>query len=132
MRELKQQWRRYWMFSNVLFFKTGSDVCYFSFADTLQADWFIRNAQITWAVISDYHLLHDYHAIRIHETTITRYFAIAHTFFILASTCTVAVAVAVEALRMSKMQIITKCKYLICIFYAKQDKYSVPPLSLHK
>ena len=33
---------------DVLFFKTGSDVCYLSFADALQADWLIRNAQITW------------------------------------------------------------------------------------
>ena len=30
-------------------FKTGNDVRYLSFADALQADWFIRNAQITWA-----------------------------------------------------------------------------------
>ena len=33
---------------DVWFFKTGSDVCYLSFADALQADWLIRNAQITW------------------------------------------------------------------------------------
>jgi len=33
---------------DVLFFKTGSDVCYLSFADALQADWLIQNAQITW------------------------------------------------------------------------------------
>ena len=33
---------------DVLFFITGSDVYYLSFADALQADWLIRNAQITW------------------------------------------------------------------------------------
>ena len=34
---------------DVLFFKTGKDVCYLSFADALQqADWLIRNAHITW------------------------------------------------------------------------------------
>ena len=33
---------------DVLFFKTGGDACYLSFADALQADWLIRNAQIIW------------------------------------------------------------------------------------
>ena len=37
---------------DVLFFKTGSDVCYISFADALQADWLIRNDQITRPVLS--------------------------------------------------------------------------------
>ena len=33
------------------FLKTGSDVCYLSFADALQAGWLIWNAQITWRCI---------------------------------------------------------------------------------
>ena len=61
----------------VLFFKTGSDVCYQSFADAQQADWLIRNAQITW-IQSTRTTLKIRSTLRWSYTKNTEFFALGH------------------------------------------------------